>query len=72
MRVFKFHKPGSARRIAPEPEAGPRQPNWLAETWPTAATVAAETVVAVETWRPTPGSPEAQGRPEIRASAIVG
>lgn len=64
--------PGSARRIAPEPEVDPQQPNWLAETWPTAATVAAETAVAAETWRPTPGSPEVQGRPGIRASAIVG
>lgn len=64
--------PGSVRRTAPEPEAGPLQQSWLAETLPTAATVAAANVVVAETSKPTPGSPVVREHREVRASAIAG
>lgn len=56
----------------PAPEAGPLQQSWLAETLPTAATVAAANVVVVGTSKPMPESPVAREHQEVHASAIAG
>ena len=64
--------PGSVRRTALAPEAGPLQQSWLAETLPTAATVAAANVVVVGTSKPMPESPVAREHQEVHASAIAG
>lgn len=67
-----LHEPDFAGRTEPGPEADPPLQSWLAGTSPVAAIVAATIAVAAGTSKPTPGSPVAQERPEIRASAIAG